>query len=92
MTERLDLETNGQNCSSLLESIILNLHPDNNTALVIDDEVEIQEMIGMFLKSLGHECVTIGTASDGLKQIVISDPKLVFLDIHLPLCFFPYQR
>ncbi len=49
MTERLDLETNGQSCSSLLESIILNLDPNNNTALVIDDEIGIRKMIARSL-------------------------------------------
>jgi len=52
--------------------------------LVIDDDLEIHEMLGVFFQSLGHEQIQSITAQDGLKQVVISEPDAVFLDIRLP--------
>ncbi len=93
MTERLDLETNGQNCSSLLESIILNLDPDNNTALVIDDEVGIRKMIARSLVTFAPDLqiYEAGNGKEGLealakiRQTHNSDPLLIVLDLNMPI-------
>jgi DNA-binding NtrC family response regulator len=52
--------------------------------LVIDDDLEIHETLAVFFQSLGHEQIQSITAQDGLKQVVISEPDAVFLDIRLP--------
>ena len=93
MTERLDLETNGQSCSSLLESIILNLDPDNNTALVIDDEIGIRKMIARSLVTFAPDLqiYEAGNGKEGLealakiRQTHNSDPLLIVLDLNMPI-------
>jgi len=52
--------------------------------LVIDDDMEIQEMLDVFLQSLGFETAKAFNASDGIKQVVIYEPDIVLLDIRLP--------
>ena len=93
MTERLDLETNGQSCSSILESIILNLDPDNNTALVIDDEIGIRKMIARSLVTFAPDLqiYEAGNGKEGLealakiRQTHNSDPLLIVLDLNMPI-------
>ena len=93
MTERLDLETNGQSCSFLLESIILNLDPDNNTALVIDDEIGIRKMIARSLVTFAPDLqiYEAGNGKEGLealakiRQTHNSDPLLIVLDLNMPI-------
>ncbi|PIV52524.1 MAG: hypothetical protein COY53_02935 [Elusimicrobia bacterium CG_4_10_14_0_8_um_filter_37_32] len=52
--------------------------------LVIDDDKEIHDMLEVFLQSLGHECYSSLTVADGLKQVAVTEPDLVLLDIRLP--------
>ncbi|OGS19793.1 MAG: hypothetical protein A3J83_02975 [Elusimicrobia bacterium RIFOXYA2_FULL_40_6] len=52
--------------------------------LVIDDDLEIQEMLSVFFKSLGYESLQISSAAEGLKQVVMYEPNVIFLDIRLP--------
>jgi len=52
--------------------------------LVIDDDVEICEMLHIFFDSFGYQCLLTHTASEGLKQVVLYEPNIVFLDIRLP--------
>jgi DNA-binding NtrC family response regulator len=52
--------------------------------LVIDDDMEIQEMLEVFLQSLGLESAKALNAFEGLKQVAIYEPDVVLLDIHLP--------
>ncbi|OGS22471.1 MAG: hypothetical protein A2252_01390 [Elusimicrobia bacterium RIFOXYA2_FULL_39_19] len=52
--------------------------------LIIDDDLEVQEMLNVFFKSLGYESVQITNATEGLKQVVVFEPNIVFLDIRLP--------
>jgi CheY-like chemotaxis protein len=93
MTERLDLETNGQSCSSLLESIIQNLDPDNNTALVIDDEIGIRKMITRSLVTFSPDLQVYeaGNGKEGLealakiRQTHNCDPLLIVLDLNMPI-------
>ncbi len=93
MTERLDLETDGQNSSSLLESIIQNLDPDNNTALVIDDEKGIRKMIARSLVSFAPDLqiYEAGNGKEGIealakiRQTHNRDPLLIVLDLNMPI-------
>ena len=52
--------------------------------LIIDDDPEIVEMLEVFFKSIGHQVAAAVTASDGIKQVVMYSPDIVFLDIRLP--------
>ncbi|MEW6040525.1 MAG: response regulator [Elusimicrobiota bacterium] len=52
--------------------------------LVVDDDMEIQEMLEVFLQSLNFESVKAFNASEGLKQILTDEPDVVLLDIRLP--------
>ncbi len=93
MTERLDLETDGQSSSSLLESIIQNLDPENNTALVIDDEKGIRKMIARSLVSFAPDLqiYEAGNGKEGIealakiRQTHNSDPLLIVLDLNMPI-------
>ena len=93
MTERFDLETDGQSSSFLLESIIQNLDPDNNTALVIDDEIGIRKMVVRSLLSFAPDLqiYEAGNGKEGLevlakiRQIHNSDPLLIVLDLNMPI-------
>jgi DNA-binding NtrC family response regulator len=52
--------------------------------LIIDDDLEICDMLKTFFESLGHEAKTVSIGSDALKQVVMIEPDVVFLDIRLP--------
>lgn len=52
--------------------------------LIVDDDQEILEMLVMFFKSLNHQTISAPSAAECMKQIVVLDPDLVFLDIRLP--------
>ncbi|MBU2567221.1 MAG: response regulator, partial [Elusimicrobia bacterium] len=52
--------------------------------LVIDDDEEIHETLNVFLQSLGYESKYALNAREGLKQAVIYEPDVIFLDIRLP--------
>ncbi len=52
--------------------------------LVIDDDLETHEMLSVFFQSLGYEHIQSTSASDGIKQFVLSEPNIVLLDIRLP--------
>ena len=48
--ERIELEEDGMDYSTLLKSIKHNMDPNNNTALLIDDERGIRKMVARSLK------------------------------------------
>ena len=52
--------------------------------LIVDDDLEIHEMLEVFFQSLGHEPAKAATADEALKQVVVYEPDVVFLDIMLP--------
>ncbi len=49
--------------------------------LVIDDEPEITEVIGAFLKSSGYDVVTENTAIVAVERVIDIKPDLILLDI-----------
>jgi len=51
--------------------------------LVIDDSTDIHEMLKIFFESLDHKIISAYTAEEGIRQIVISEPDAIFLDIRL---------
>ncbi len=93
MTEQLDLETDGQSCSSVFESIKQNLNTNDNTALVIDDERGIRKMVARSLINFAPD-LKIYEAANGkeglgtlakIRQTHNSDPLLIVLDLNMPI-------
>ncbi len=93
MTERLDHETGGQSNSSLFESIKQNLDPDNNTALLIDDEKGIRKTVARSLLSFAPnlQIYEAGNGKEGLdalakiRQTHSKEPLLIVLDLNMPI-------
>jgi len=52
--------------------------------LIIDDEPQIQKLLGVILRHAGYEVALAATGEDGLAQIVNKKPKAVLLDMGLP--------
>ena len=52
--------------------------------LVVDDEPDILEMVGVNLKSAGFEVVTAANGADALKKAATLGPDLIVLDVLLP--------
>jgi two-component system KDP operon response regulator KdpE len=52
--------------------------------LVIDDEPQIQKMLGVILTHAGYEVTSANSGEKGLSQIVYKKPQAVLLDMGLP--------
>jgi len=52
--------------------------------LVIDDEPQIQKMLGVILTHAGYEVVSAANAEKGLAELVYKKPQAVLLDMGLP--------
>ena len=52
--------------------------------LVIDDEPQIQKMLGVILTHAGYEVVSAASGEKGLAQLVYKKPQAVLLDMGLP--------
>ncbi len=52
--------------------------------LVIDDEPQIQKMLGVILRHAGYEVISAGTGQQGLSELVYKKPQAVLLDMGLP--------
>jgi len=57
-------------------------HP--KTILVIDDDVDLQELIKMTLRSQGYHVAGAGNGLEGLEQLKTLKPDLIILDINMP--------
>jgi len=64
MQERIDVDETGEDYSQLLESIRQNMDPNNNTAILIDDERGIRKMVARNLKNFAPN-LQIYEASNG---------------------------
>jgi len=56
----------------------------STTILVIDDDVNICEMLRVYLENEGYEVKTANDGAEGLNFFKIYEPDLVLLDIMLP--------
>ena len=56
----------------------------STTILVIDDDVNICEMLRVYLENEGYEIKTANDGAEGLNAFKIYEPDLVLLDIMLP--------
>lgn len=54
------------------------------TVLVIDDEPQIQKMLGIILTHAGYEAVHTQNGQEGLGAVVYKKPQAVLLDMGLP--------
>ena len=52
--------------------------------LVIDDEVNLQKTLALFLAEKGHQVRTASSAAQGLDLLSSFDPRVVILDLRLP--------
>jgi len=52
--------------------------------LVVDDEIEITDFVGEFLKAKGYHVVTANDGFTALEKVVSEKPDLVLLDIKMP--------
>lgn len=91
--ERFELEEDGQSYSSVLASIKQNMNPDNNTALLVDDERGIRKMVARSLKNFAPN-LAIFEASNGKEGLEVlakirkthhRDPLLIVLDLNMPV-------
>ena len=91
--ERFELDTEGMDYSSLLASIKHNMDPDNNTALLIDDERGIRKMVARSLKNFAPN-LKIYEASNGkegletlekIRKSHTREPLLIVLDLNMPI-------
>ncbi len=57
---------------------------DNRTAVVVEDDADIAEVIGSLLEQVGFEVQTVGTGARALDVIRDTLPDLVTLDLTLP--------
>ena len=56
----------------------------NTSILVIDDEENILELVGAYLRREGYEVHTAGDGPSGLKAARAFKPDLIVLDLMLP--------
>jgi DNA-binding NtrC family response regulator len=54
------------------------------TVMVVDDEEEIRELVGEFLKRRGYEIRSAASGEEALQAIRRNPPDLVLLDIYMP--------
>lgn len=57
---------------------------NDETILIIDDEPEILNLLSRVLQMQGFLVRVAHTLSEGIKELVLSEPAVLFLDINLP--------
>lgn len=57
---------------------------DNNTILVIDDEIQIRRLLEIALSANGYRIVEAATGKEGLLMAASYQPSLITLDLDLP--------
>jgi len=55
-----------------------------HTLLLIDDELEVLESIGMFLEDCGYRVIKASTGRDGMAAFIQHAPDMVFTDLRMP--------
>jgi len=54
------------------------------TVLVVDDDEDIRESVGMILKVNGYRVITAIDADDCMNKLQVETPDLILLDIMMP--------
>ena len=57
---------------------------DQKTILLIDDEVDLQELVKMTLKTKGYKVEIAGNGIEGLEKLKTLTPDLIILDMNMP--------
>lgn len=57
---------------------------DNNKILIVEDEIELAQILGEYLKVEGFETIIAFDGAEGLKAFFQEQPQLIVLDIMLP--------
>lgn len=57
---------------------------DNETILIIDDEVQIRRLLEITLGSNGYKIYSAATGLEGIQKAVSHSPALIILDLGLP--------
>ena len=57
---------------------------DNETILVIDDEVQIRRLIEITLSANGYRIFSASTGAEGIQKAATHSPVLILLDLGLP--------
>ena len=52
--------------------------------LVVEDDVEINELLGIYIEQSGYTCRRVGTGADAIAAAMESCPSVVLLDMMLP--------
>lgn len=60
------------------------MNPENETILIIDDEVQIRRLLEITLSANGYKISEASTGKEGLTKAAINHPVLVILDLGLP--------
>ncbi len=58
--------------------------PENETILIIDDEVQIRRLLEITLSANGYKISEASTGKEGLIKAAINHPVLIILDLGLP--------
>ena len=56
----------------------------NKTVLIVDDEPDTLELVKLVLESAGFKTVSAANGIEALKEVDVSKPDLVLLDIMMP--------
>lgn len=56
---------------------------ENQTILIIDDDLTWHNLIGRFLAGAGYKVYAAATCADGVKQAALHKPDCIILDFHL---------
>ena len=57
---------------------------ESKKILIVDDEEAIREILGLYIREIGFECVTAEDGEEGLKKIISEDPDVVVSDYTMP--------
>ncbi len=53
----------------------------NKTVLVVDDDVDVQEIVGMSLKGAGYRVLTANNGDEALETLETESPDVIILDV-----------
>jgi two-component system KDP operon response regulator KdpE len=57
---------------------------ENETILIIDDEIQIRRLLEISLSSSGYKTIVAANGKDGLASAATNHPSLIILDLGLP--------
>ena len=58
--------------------------PDPTRVLIIDDEIEVAELLGMHLERDGYRVFTANSGVEGLRQAYEHGPSALIVDLMMP--------